>query len=120
MTPNEDHTGKEGYAVKAASGKAALCTAANDNALGVILDGEGTPGKSSIAILGGNCGVVRVKLAAAPGTVVAGTYLQLHTDGSFKADLGAGNARAVCARALESGVANEQIEAVLLNVTIGA
>jgi len=119
ITPNEDHTGKEGYAVVASSGKAALSTAANDDMLGVILDGEPTTGKSSVAIAGGNLGPVRVKLHSTPGTVVLGTRLQLHTDGTFKADLATG-ARTVCARALESGAASELIEAVLLPPTIYA
>lgn len=113
VTPNEDHTGKEGYAVIAASGKAALSTAANDDLLGVLLDGEPATGKSSVAVAGGNVGTVRVKLHSTPGTVVLGTRLQLHTNGTFKADLATG-ARTVCARALESGAANELIEAVLL------
>jgi hypothetical protein len=112
LTPNEDQRGKEGYAVKVASGKAALLTAATDMPIGVILDGENTDGKSSVAVCDAQSGTARVKLDGTPGTVVLGTYLAVTATGTFKADPGSGN-RVVCARALETGSANELIEAAI-------
>ncbi len=116
MTPTADHREKRGFFVTAAAGLAALVvTPATDDPYGVILDGEDTTGKDSVALCGGNAGPVKVKLAAAPGTVVAGTRLQLSatTAGTAGADAGTG-ARVVCARALEAGEANELIMAILL------
>jgi hypothetical protein len=110
MTPNEDHTGKEGYAVKVSSGKAALVTGDTDTPLGVILDGETTAGKSAVAVADACAGTVRVKLDATPGTVAIGTYLTITSTGTFKAAV---STKTQCARALESGAANELIEAVL-------
>jgi hypothetical protein len=110
MTPNEDQTGKEGYAVKVSSGKAALVTADTDIPLGLILDGEATTGKSAVAVCDACAGTVRVKLDGTPGTVAAGTYLTISSTGTFKAAV---SGKTQCARALEAGAANELIEAVL-------
>ncbi|HYE29792.1 MAG TPA: hypothetical protein VEH27_00045 [Methylomirabilota bacterium] len=111
MTPNEDHTGKEGYAVKVSSGKAALVTGTTDDVFGVILDGEATTGSSSIALVsGGLPGTVSVKLDGTPGTVNIGTNLTITATGTFKA---ATTGAKQCARAVQSGAANELIEAVL-------
>jgi uncharacterized protein YaiE (UPF0345 family) len=110
MTPNEDQTGKEGYAVKVSSGKAALCTADTDVPIGVVVDGEGTSGKSAVAVCDACTGTVRVKLNGTPGTVALGTYLTIASDGTFKAAV---SSKTQCARALESGSAGELIEAVL-------
>lgn len=122
MTPTADHSAKRGYFVTAANGQAALVTTpATDDPYGVILDGENTTGKDSIAICGGNAGPVKVKLSANPGTVAAGTRLQLDatTVGTVCADAGTG-ARVICARALESGAADELIRAILLSPVIYA
>ena len=110
MTPNETHVGKEGYAVKVSSGKAALVTGDTDTPIGVILDGEDTAEKSSIAVCEGCSGTVRVKLNGTPGTVNIGTYLTIASDGTFKAAV---SNKTQCARALETGAAGELIEAVL-------
>jgi len=110
MTPNEDQAGKEGYAVKVSSGKAALCTADTDVPIGVVLDGEGTSGKSAVAVCDACAGTVRVKLDGTPGTVGMGTYLTISATGTFKAAV---SGKTQCARALESGSADELIEAVL-------
>lgn len=110
MTPNEDQRGKEGYAVKVSSGKAALVTGDTDTPIGVILDGENTDGQSSVAIADALPGTIRVKLNSSPGTVTIGTYLTIASDGTFKAAV---SNKTQCARALESGSANELIEAVL-------
>ena len=112
MTPNETHVGKEGFAVKVSSGKAALVTGATDIPIGVILDGEDTAGNSSVAVCELPGGTVRVKLDGTPGTVAVGTYLTITATGTFKADAGSGS-RVQCARALQSGAANELIEAIL-------
>lgn len=113
IEPNETHVDKEGYAVKASSGKAALLTGATDLPIGVILEGSATTGKSSVALCaGGLKGTIRVKLGASPGTVALGTNLQVESGGTFIADAGSGS-RVVCAQACESGSAGEFVEAVL-------
>lgn len=112
LTPTADHTDLEGYVVKNSSGSAALVSGATDTPLGVILSGATTSGKDSVALAGFH-GTVKVKLTSSPGTVNAFTLLQIHTDGCFKADAGSG-ARVLTAVALESGSANELIEARLI------
>ena len=109
LTPAADQTGKEGYAVKIVAGEAAISTAHNGN-FGVILDGETTSGKSTIASMAGASGTVKVKLGATPGTVVIGSSLMVHTDGTWKLHSGSNN---VCAVAIEDGVATNLIEAAL-------
>lgn len=113
LTPTADHTGKEGYAVKNSSGSAALVSGATDDAIGVIVEGKTTSNKDSIALRGYQ-GSVLVKLDASPGTVNAFTKLQITATGTFKADTGSG-ARRIVAVAIESGAADELIEAVLLD-----
>lgn len=82
--------------------------------IGVIVKGCKAGETASIAIAaGGLAGTVRLKLAA-PVTS-AGTHLKLATLGSscaFAPDNGSG-ARTVMAQALEAGLAEEKIEAVL-------
>jgi len=109
MTPAADQTGKEGYAVKVVAGEAAISTAHNGN-FGVILDGETTSGKSTVASMAGASGTVKVKLGATPGTVVMGSLLMVHTDATWKLHTGSNN---VCAVAIEDGVATNLIEAAL-------
>ena len=107
LTPNADQTGKEGYAVKISAGKAAISTAHNGN-FGVILDGEATTGKSTIASMAGASGTVKVKLS---GTVALGGLLMVHTDGTWKAHTSTNNVSGV---AMEAGTATELIEAALV------
>lgn len=89
---NADHTGKEGYAVKWDSGKAALMD--SDSALtvmGVITEGAESGKNDSIVHV--NSGEkVLAKLAATPGSISRGTKLGTHTDGSFKATASSKNA----------------------------
>tara|TARA_R110002167_G_scaffold122035_3_gene300476 strand:- start:3743 stop:4120 length:378 start_codon:yes stop_codon:yes gene_type:complete len=106
LTPAADQTDKEGYAVKIVTGEAAISTAHNNN-FGVILDGETTSGKSTIASMAGASGTVKVKLS---GTVALGGHLMVHTDGTWKAHTGSNNLSAV---AMEAGTATELIEAAL-------
>jgi len=115
MTPNEDQTGKVGFAVKAsgdANNKAVLCTAITNTPLGIIVDGDTTDGKSTIAVAGSFSGTVWGALSASPGTVHAGTKLEITTNGSLKAS-GTSTARNI-AVALQSGAANELIEVALI------
>ena len=113
LTPTADQTLLRGYFVEASSGSAAICNAATDLPIGVIVDGGLTTGKSSIAVSPGL--VVPVKVTAtSPGTVVLGTYLTLKNDGTVQADAGSGD-RVQVARALESAAAGEIISAVLIN-----
>jgi hypothetical protein len=114
LTPAADLTGKEGYFVRADSAeKAALIDSATDLPLGVVLEGATTAGKCSVAVAaGGFRGTVRLKLDAAPGTVKTGAWLQTTASGTAKADAGSGS-RVLAAQALESGAANELIEAAL-------
>ena len=117
MTPSADHTGKEGYFVEYAAGpKAAICNAAADIPLGVIVDGADTTGNSAVATPAFG-GTVKVKVTGTrPGTINMGTYLTLKADGTVQADAGSG-ARVRVARALEAGAANELIEAYLMEPT---
>jgi hypothetical protein len=108
-----DFTGADGKFVESAAGADTISNAATDIPLGVIT--EGLPSGSSIATPA-FAGTVKVKLHSVPGTVVRGTYLVLHTDGTVKADPGTG-ARVRVARALEAGAASELIEAYLLEPT---
>jgi len=110
LTPAVDHSEKEGYFVKLSSGEAAVVTSATDLPFGIILDGEDTDGKDSIAVCGGNAGPVEVKLN---GTVSMGDYLQLESDGTVIENAGSG-ARVLVAIALSDGVAEELIPAILL------
>ena len=114
LEANEDHTNKEGYAVKFSSGKAALQT--SDTAvdtIGVITDGAESGSRSSIALAGIDA-IVYVKLHSSAGTVNPGTFLGTHTDGTFKATASAKNS---VAQALETGANSGIIKARLLNVS---
>ncbi|HBX59519.1 MAG TPA: hypothetical protein DEG65_04785, partial [Methylophaga sp.] len=91
---------------KIVAGEAAISTAHNGN-FGVILDGETTSGKSTIASMAGASGTVKVKLS---GTVALGELLMVHTDGTWKAHTGSNN---VCGVAMEAGTATELVEAGL-------
>jgi len=110
LVPNEDHTSKEGYAVKANSTKAQLVTADTDSPIGVVLDGGPTTGRSAVLLADCSQGTCRVKLDATPGTVTLGTYLTITASATFKQAV---STKTMCARALEAGAANELIEAVL-------
>jgi len=109
LTPAADQTGKEGYAVKMVAGEAALSTAHNGN-FGVILDGETTTGKSTIASMAGASGTVKVKLDGTPGTIIIGSMLMVASGGTWKLHTGSNNVSAV---AMEAGTATELIEAAL-------
>lgn len=119
---SQDHSALRGHAVKLSSGSVIAITAATtDVPIGIIVDGgngaTGTP--DSVAICGGGAGVVKVKLSAAPGSVVAGSYLALDgsTLGTLKLDPGGAGVVRV-ARALESGAAGELIDAIPLDPTV--
>ncbi|MGF1451461.1 MAG: hypothetical protein ACFB21_05245 [Opitutales bacterium] len=78
---------------------------------GVITFGGNVGEPCSVAMsAGGLAGTVKVKLAA-PVTAV-GQYLQLNEDGSVSPDSGSGT-RILVAQAVETGVADELIEAIL-------
>jgi len=106
IASSADLTGKEGYAVKIAALKAEIATAVDD-VFGVVLDGETTAGKNTIASIAGASGTVKVKLS---GTVAVGGLLMVHTDATWKAHTGANN---VCGVAMEAGVTTNLIEAAL-------
>lgn len=112
LQPAADHTGKEGYFVEFSSGQASVSNSATDEVIGVIIDGETTAGRSSIALCGAFAGIVKVKLNNASAS--QGDFLVLHTDGTVKTDPGTGG-RCRVARALEGGAANELINAVLMH-----
>lgn len=119
MTPAADQTGKEGYFVEGSPASASICNNAADVPVGVILEGRDTTGKSSVA-LPGFAGTVKAKVTGtSPGTIVFGTKLQLKSDGTVQADAGTG-ARVLTAVALESGAANELIEARLIEPEVHA
>jgi hypothetical protein len=114
LTPTADHTGYEGYFILATGALVSSATATLP--LGVILEGQPTTGKDSVG-LHNFAGTVKVKLGATPGSVIAGSSLVLQADGSCKLDPGTGG-RIRVARALEAGVAQELIEAVLVDPAI--
>lgn len=113
LTPTADQTGSRGYFVENSSGSAAICNAATDIPLGVIVDGGLTTGKSAIAIGGGGL-IAKVKVGSSPGTINLGTYLTVKNDGTVIADTGSG-ARVRVARALEDGAATELIDALIID-----
>jgi hypothetical protein len=113
-TPAADYTGKEGYFVKVSGSTVTLCTGTTDAPLGVITEGSDTSNKCSVALHGGGlAGTVKVKVTGTtPGTIVFGSPLELAAeDGTVK--LGTGGGATVVGTALESGAANELIEAIL-------
>lgn len=113
-TTVEDLTGKEGFAVTIdANELAELVDNAADLPFGIVTEGAATGEQATVAaIAGGFEGTLLLKLAASPGTVKLGTTLQITAAGSFAADAGTGS-RVVCAQALQSGAANEMIEAIV-------
>lgn len=110
LKPTADHSAKEGFFVKNSSGDAALVSVATDIPLGVILDGEDTSGRDSVAIAGGYSGTCHVK---AGGAISKGNFLQLAADGTVIADDGATAGRVLVGRALEDAAADELCEAVI-------
>lgn len=111
LTPTADHSDKEGYFVENSSGSAAIVNATTDIPLGVILDGEDTSGKSSIALAGGFSGTCYVKTS---GAIAFGALLQLANDGTVITDAGTG-ARVIVGRKVDAGTctSGDLIEAVL-------
>jgi hypothetical protein len=106
-----DLTGQVGRFVVLTAGTVALVSSTAHKPFGVLLT-DGKAGEIvTVAVgAGGLAGVIRVKLAASVGW--PGTDLQLTADGRVQTDAGSG-ARIVVAQALESGAADELIEAVL-------
>lgn len=111
LTPTADHSLLEGYFVENSAGSAAIVNAATDIPLGVILDGEETSGKDSIAIAGGFAGTCYVKTS---GVIAFGALLQLAADGTVITDAGTG-ARVIVGRKVDQGssVSGDLIEAVI-------
>lgn len=110
---NYDLTNYEGYAVTpyGTTGLITRVSATADDPLGVIVTGRNTSMPSDIAILAGYSGTIKLKLG---GTVNAiGTQLQTRADGKFEPK--SGLSRRVCAVALQTGVAEELIEAAIFN-----
>lgn len=105
-----DLSGKKGYFVEFNSGNIQLADNAADLPIGVLGDGDATGGS---VVTTAAPGTVKVKLDSTPGTVNPGTFLTLAAGGTVKADAGTG-ARVQVARALESGAADELIEAILV------
>lgn len=108
ITPATDHSAKEGYFVENSSGSCEVSNAATDLPLGVIVDGETTSGKDSVALMNFK-GTVHVKLG---GNVAKHAKLQLSTDGTVVTDATSG-ARVLVAQALEAGSTGDLIEAAL-------
>lgn len=111
LTPTADHSDKEGYFVENSSGSAAIVNATTDIPLGVILDGEDTAGKSSIALCGGFHGTCYVKTS---GAIAFGALLQLAADGTVITDAATG-ARVIVGRKVDAGTCSsgDLIEAII-------
>lgn len=111
LEPAADHSEKSGYFCSIDSaGKAALVAAATTLPTGVIVDGEATTGRDTVACHNYG-GTVLVKLG---GAVSAGDRLELTADGDVIEDSGSG-ARVIVATALEDGADTELIEAFLIS-----
>ncbi|HWM26597.1 MAG TPA: hypothetical protein VNP98_17400 [Chthoniobacterales bacterium] len=104
--------GKEGYFYKLnGSNQAILCAAVTDVPHGLIAAVSKDGLEISAAPLGGNHGTMKVKLGA--DVTDLRLDLTLRADATAESNDNAGN-RVVVARPLEVGVADEEIEAVLL------
>jgi hypothetical protein len=108
VTPNETHVDKEGLAVKPSSGKAALVTAATDIPIGVIVAGQATTGRSTVALPGS---IAQVLLA---GTVAENALLQTDGNAAFVTNAGSGN-RVIFAIARQAGISGDLIEALIIS-----
>ena len=109
---NADLTGYVGRFIVLSAGKAALLSSATVKPLGVLLcDGKADERVTVALGAGGLAGTVRVKLAATVSTI--GAYLQTTADGRVQTDAGTG-ARTLVAQALETGVTDELVEAILI------
>ncbi|MFO7534720.1 MAG: hypothetical protein R6X19_03395 [Kiritimatiellia bacterium] len=110
MTPGADHSEKEGHFVNGSAGKPVVCAAATDKPIGVLLDGEATTGKDTVALCGATSGTCLVKLGGAATKLSHG---ELVAGGTVKNDTGAG-ARILCCTFLEDGVEGELVEAAII------
>lgn len=112
---SEDHSSAQGrFVVLAASGAAALCTSADQYPLGLIY-GVATYGSETMTTViyhGGLGGIVKIKLAASPGTVVEGTVLELESDGTCRAYDHSGSATVV-AISLAAGTGGDLVDAYM-------
>jgi hypothetical protein len=108
LVPAADHSEKVGYFVEFSSGTASVVNATTDKPIGVIVDGETTSGSDTIA-LSNFPGVVKVKLS---GAVTQGDFLTVANDGTVITDAGTGS-RIQVARALETGVSGDLVNAIL-------
>jgi len=106
-----NYTGKEGYLVKAAAGVHAVNDSKTVPAFGVILDGDVAAKNSSVGILGGLAGPVRLK---AGGAINQFDRLEQKNDGTVVADEAAGTARVVIGVALEAAAAGDLFEAATI------
>lgn len=89
--------------VKLSSGKVVACSAVNDVAIGVALDGASNGDIVPVAILGVYGGTVRIK---AGGSISAGD--EITPQG--KAQTSAGTTELICGRALEAGSSGDLVE----------
>ena len=118
LTPNEDHSAKEGYLVTLSGTVGTLVTAgaaATAKPIGVIITGYPTGTLKDDIATHKFAGIVKVATAATPGSIVAGSLLALDgtTGGAVKLDPGTG-ARVVVGQALEDvGTGGDLINALL-------
>lgn len=111
--PDTDLTGLEGLiAVREGTDKVRpWYVSSGKSPLGAIIHGTNIDEKTSIALCaGGLAGTVKLKLSAA--VTFFGQELQVDNQGTVSPDPGSGS-RTLVAQALETGVADEMIEAVL-------
>ena len=113
FTPANDLTGKEGQLVQLeTNGTISLWSVSSGKRpLGAIVHGTSVDENTSVALCaGGLSGTVKLKLSASVST--SGQELQIDNLGTVSPDPGTGG-RTLVAQALETGVADEMIEAVL-------
>ncbi len=109
-----DLTGKEGYPVLVDSGLLEVCDDETGNPpLGVLIQGCKAGEQATVAIQAGLAGTVKVKIAN--NIVEVGQILSMVSTPSGCQAGNAGGERHEFARALETGVTDELIEAVLFH-----
>ena len=99
-------TDKEGYLLKENSGTLAVNDSATAAARAVVLEGNPSDEDSSVGILGGMSGTVRLKSS---GTITKYARVQQVNDGTVVTDAGTGS-RVIVGVAMESAVSGDLFE----------
>jgi hypothetical protein len=117
-----DFSAALGKAVKFTAGVPAVNNSATVPAIAIVLEGNVAAKVSTLGILGGLDGAVRVKIAADAAALKFGDSIQQKNDGTWTNDAGAGNARCVGGVIAnpDGAVAGQLVEAVVFAPQIRA